>query len=120
MWAVTMMNIKLKTRFGIVLIFTILMCELANAQKSKLPWCVDGEKKDSCYGKLNIFGYRYEGEYKDGQPDGYGTYTFPNGDVYVGEFKDNKFEGRGTYTYADNGEKKIGIWKNNKLLGEKE
>ena len=47
--------------------------------------------------------------------NGYGTYTYANGNKYVGEFKDAKRNGLGTYTFA-NGTVDKGIWKNNKLI----
>ena len=33
--------------------------------------------------------------------NGYGTYTFTDGDIYVGKFKDDKLEGQGTLTLAN-------------------
>ena len=47
--------------------------------------------------------------------NGYGTYTYANGNKYVGEYKDGKRNGLGTYTFA-NGTVDKGIWKNNKLI----
>ena len=47
--------------------------------------------------------------------NGYGTYTYANGNKYVGEFKDDKRNGLGTYTFA-NGTVDKGIWKNNQLI----
>ena len=47
--------------------------------------------------------------------NGYGTYTWANGNKYVGKFKDAKRNGLGTYTFA-NGTVDKGIWKNNKLI----
>ena len=42
-----------------------------------------------------------EGEFKDGKPEGRGTYRFANGNVYEGEFKDGNPEGRGTMRKAN-------------------
>ena len=47
--------------------------------------------------------------------NGYGTYTWADGDKYVGEWKDGKQNGQGTYTWAD-GRIKKGIWKKGKLV----
>ena len=47
--------------------------------------------------------------------NGYGTYTWTNGNKYVGEFKNAKRNGLGTYTFA-NGTVDKGIWKNNQLI----
>ena len=52
---------------------------------------------------------------KGDRNNGYGTYTYANGNKYVGEFKDTKRNGLGTYTFA-NGTVDKGIWKNNKLI----
>ena len=38
----------------------------------------------------------YDGDWKDNQRDGYGTYKWNVGDSYEGEWKDNKFNGQGT------------------------
>ena len=37
------------------------------------------------------------GEYKDGEENSQGTYTWSNGDKYVGEYKDGERHGQGTY-----------------------
>ena len=42
----------------------------------------------------------YEGDFKDGLPNGKGTFIFANGNKYVGELKDDKFNGQGTFTLA--------------------
>ena len=42
--------------------------------------------------------------------NGYGTFTWSNGDKYVGEFKDGNLDGQGTGTFAD-GHKYVGEFK---------
>ena len=42
----------------------------------------------------------YEGELKNGLPEGKGIYMFANGDAYEGEFKNNKKEGKGIYIFG--------------------
>ncbi|MBA4387795.1 MAG: hypothetical protein C0404_07430 [Verrucomicrobia bacterium] len=56
-------------------------------------------------------GDRYEGEFKDGLMNGWGTYEYRNGDRYEGEFKSDMKHGKGTYTYR-NGDKFIGELRN--------
>ena len=72
--------------------------------------------KDSCIEGNCINGYgtytwangdKYIGNHKDGIAHGQGTFLYINEDKYVGEFKDNKIHGQGTYTWA-NGDKYIG------------
>ena len=83
---------------------------------------------------------KYEGEIKNGFPNGQGTMTLPNGNKYVGkwkdgfpngqgsalsedgekfkgEWKDGEFTGHGTYTSPD-GEKYVGGWKNFEFHGK--
>ena len=50
----------------------------------------------SCEKKENVNivfpdGRTYEGEWKNGNPNGQGTFTYPNGEKYVGEWKNSKF-----------------------------
>ncbi len=61
-------------------------------------------------------GQKYVGEFKDGEYNGQGTYTFLNGNKYVGQYKDGKRNGQGTYTFAD-GEKYVGEFKDGKFNG---
>ena len=39
----------------------------------------------------------YEGKLIDGIKEGYGRYTWSNGDYYEGNWKNNRFEGGGTF-----------------------
>lgn len=43
-------------------------------------------------------GASYQGTWKNGQLEGNGKYTYPNGDVYEGTFKEDKMDGFGTFT----------------------
>ena len=47
--------------------------------------------------------------------NGYGTYTYANGDKYIGEGKKGLRHGNGVFTFA-NGKNKKGIWKKDKLV----
>ena len=63
--------------------------------------------------KQNIFFYddfKYEGEMKNGRPDGKGIMIYSNGNIYKGEFKKGRPDGKGIMTYS-NGNKYEGEWK---------
>ena len=55
--------------------------------------------------------HNYVGEYKDGQYHGYGSISFPNGEMYEGDWKFGKRNGQGTNIWKD-GNKYIGGWLN--------
>jgi len=56
---------------------------------------------------------KYEGEIKNGFPNGQGTFTLNDGEKYVGEFKDGLENGQGTYTWSI-GDEYIGEYKDDK------
>ena len=58
----------------------------------------------------------YSGGFKNGEPDGQGTYTFFNGGRYEGEFRDGQFNGKGIY-FLPSGAKYEGDFKNHKSEG---
>ena len=60
---------------------------------------------------------KYEGEIKNGFPNGQGTETFSNGEMYIGEWKEGKEHGQGTKTYSVGG-KYVGEWKDGKRDGQ--
>ena len=45
------------------------------------------------------------------------TRNYSDGSVYVGEFRDGQRNGQGTYTFAD-GTVSSGIWRDNELITE--
>ena len=59
-------------------------------------------------------GGKYEGDIRNGESNGQGTYTYPRGGKYVGVFKNGNRNGHGTYTFPDGrkyvGESKDGQW----------
>ena len=71
------------------------------------------EKWEGVVSKDNINEGKYEGEIKNGIPNGQGTITSPDGEKYVGGWKNGKINGQGTITLPDEG-KDVGEWKENK------
>ena len=53
---------------------------------------------------------KYQGQVKDGKPNGLGSLTYPDGSKYIGEYKDGEKHGIGTLTYSD-GTKFVGVFK---------
>ena len=60
---------------------------------------------------------KYQGDVKNGKPDGLGVLIHPNGGKYVGSWKDGKENGQGTITYPS-GNKYVGSWKDGKHHGQ--
>ena len=61
---------------------------------------------------------KYEGEIKNGEPNGFGILTSPYGDKHVGGWKKGKRDGKGVFTKA-NGKVVEGVWKKDKLVKAK-
>jgi hypothetical protein len=61
---------------------------------------------------------KYEGSFKSGLPDGYGKYTWANGDTYVGDWEEGKRNGEGKFVYSINGvdSSKYGLWENDVFI----
>ena len=43
----------------------------------------------------------YEGNWAEGQRNGYGVYVYANGDKYEGNWKEDRRHGQGEYIYKD-------------------
>ena len=59
----------------------------------------------------------YTGEFKAGRREGKGKITYPNGKIYEGAWKAGLEDGPGTLTTKD--QKTSGIWKEGKLVEQK-
>ena len=57
----------------------------------------------------------YTGEWQDGNFNGQGTATFPDGETYTGEWQDGNFNGQGTRTFPD-GTTYTGKWQDGVLV----
>ncbi|MCO4292041.1 hypothetical protein NF867_04095 [Solitalea sp. MAHUQ-68] len=123
------MQIK-KANLGFLLMIIILF--ITKGSKAQTDTCrvlldkISNEYKGSCLNGLadgngKAIGAEdvYVGEFKDGWPDGIGTYTFKNGNVYEGFWKRGKKEGKGKFSYKINGKKQVmtGYWKNDEYVG---
>ena len=81
----------------------------------------EGEIKNGEPNGLGTFnkldGYKYEGEWKDGAEHGQGTFTSLDGFMYEGEYNDGNCDGQGTST-TSNGDKYEGEWKDGEWNGQ--
>lgn len=62
-------------------------------------------------------GQRYQGEWRNDQPDGEGEWSSPKGDVYTGGFRAGKRVGQGRMVYADKTEYN-GAWLDDRPSGQ--
>ena len=76
--------------------------------KGEFKWFKEGDEDNDI---------KYEGEIKNGEPNGQGTLTRPTGEKYVGDWKNGEFHGQGTFTFS-NGEKYIGEFKDGNCHGQ--
>ena len=60
-------------------------------------------------------GEKYEGEWKD-DTFKFGTYSWPNGNLFLGNFKGNTINGMGTFYSAGLGTIETGLWENGKRI----
>jgi hypothetical protein len=101
--------VKMKNHFinkicvAACLSFAFIFCN-GVAEGSK--WTETGDK--GVYGDIykNEDGDLYDGEFKDGKPNGHGKLTSADTSVYEGEFKDGIPNGEGTY--VGDGKKYVG------------
>ena len=59
----------------------------------------------------------YQGQVKDGKPDGLGVLIYPDGGKYIGSWKNGEKYGHGTFTYSY-GSKYVGSWENDERNGQ--
>ena len=63
-------------------------------------------------------GDNYVGEWKNGKPNGKGTYTYDNGEIYEGDHKNGLRNGSGIYTFLNGNGYWSGEFKDGKLHGK--
>lgn len=91
--------------------------------KPEIAGKYEGElKKGFANGKGTATGTdTYTGHFVRGLPEGPGTYTYKNGNVYKGTFKNGVFDGKGTMTLhgVSNDSILTGYWEEGKYIGKK-
>ena len=100
------------------LTFLLLFVVCDAIAQSQLPSCSgkDARRWTNCQGVHNFAnGDRYEGEFRDGKFNGWGTYYHLandqyRGDKYTGEFLNGSRQGSGRYISASSGDMLEGIW----------
>ena len=114
-------------KHGIVLIISVIFytCCSAQEQCKVLSLPLQGSYTGECVngladGQGKAVGLdTYEGNFKKGWPDGFGTYTWNTGAVYTGGWKKGLRHGVGKYTYSINNKQVVedGLWKNDTYKG---
>jgi hypothetical protein len=100
----------------VISFFLYVACDVT--AQSQLPTCVgkDARRWTNCQGVHNFTnGDRYEGEFRDGNFYGWGTYYHLandqyRGDKYTGQFLNGARQGSGRYTSAGSADSLEGIW----------
>jgi hypothetical protein len=109
-----------------VLFATVSMiAQNCEVDKETLKGSYTGDcKKGKAHGKGKAIGIdTYEGEFKNGLPDGIGIYTWGNNNIYNGAFSKGLKEGKGKMILklSDSKDSTIeGFWKKDSYIGRNE
>lgn len=118
--------LKAKTiGFALLLLSIGAYTQTCEVDKESLKGTYTGDcKKNKAHGKGKAVGTdTYEGEFKNGVPDGQGTYTWSNKNVFVGKYIKGLREGKGTMTIKQAGGQDSvieGFWKKDAYIGKYE
>ena len=108
----------------LLLIISFTTASAQNADCKVLSDSLKGVYEGACKdGKANGTGKAtgiatYDGDFKNGYPDGQGKYTWASGDFYYGGWKKGLKDGKGEIHYVGNGKLLKGYWKKDKYKGE--
>jgi hypothetical protein len=112
---------------GIALLFLSLTAysQTCEVDKESLKGTYNGDcKKNKAHGKGKAVGVdTYEGDFKNGIPDGDGTYTWSNKNVFEGKYLKGLREGKGKMTIKrEGGQDSVieGYWKKDAYIGKNE
>lgn len=99
--------------------------QTCQVDKESLKGTYTGDcKKNKAHGKGKAVGIdTYEGDFKNGLPDGQGTYTWPNKNTFTGRFEKGFREGKGVMTFKNEGRQDSvveGFWKKDIYIGQHE
>ena len=112
---------------GIALVFLSFTAysQTCEVDKESLKGTYNGDcKKNKAHGKGKAVGVdTYEGDFKNGIPDGVGTYTWSNKNVFEGKYLKGLREGKGKMTIKREGAQDSvieGFWKKDAFIGKNE
>lgn len=118
--------IKIKAVAAALLLFSFsAYSQNCEVDKESIKGTYTGEcKKDKAHGKGKSVGAdTYEGDFKNGLPDGQGTYTWGNKNSFIGKFVKGLREGKGKMIFKREGAQDSileGFWKKDAYIGKNE
>jgi len=118
--------LKIKAAGIVLLLFSFAAySQTCEVDKESLKGTYTGDcKKNKAHGKGKAVGIdTYEGEFKNGIPDGQGTYTWSNKNVFEGKYLKGLREGKGKMILKREGAQDSvieGFWKKDAYIGKNE
>ena len=118
--------VKIKASAIVLLLLSFTTySQTCEVDKESLKGTYTGDcKKNKAHGKGKAVGVdTYEGEFKNGIPDGQGTYTWSNKNVFEGKYLKGLREGKGKMTMKRAGAQDSvveGFWKKDAYIGKNE
>jgi hypothetical protein len=115
--------VKLLLSITLIFIFFVSHAqESCDVKLKEIQGTYTGEcEKGKAHGKGKSVGIdEYQGEFKNGYPDGWGMYVWKDGHYFIGSFKKGKKEGKGDMYYeSSKGEDSVitGFWRKDVYAG---